>query len=75
MEVAGVGPIIGYSVGMIGSERIIFLHCYTREEEQDRWLPVFETLVNGFTYDPGYEFVPGAGGFWRNVLGGTRAGR
>jgi len=70
-HVEGIGPVICHNIGMVGSERIVFLCCYTKEMEESKWLPAFEAIAQGFRFNPGYDFVPHAGGLHGQIFGDT----
>jgi hypothetical protein len=55
-SVPGVGTVQAISTGHVGSERIVFLHCYADERDFSDWLPTFELLNDSFQFDEGYEF-------------------
>jgi hypothetical protein len=55
----GIGKIKGLSIGQLGSQEIVFLHCYAKDAEFDKYLPVFQSMADSFKFDPGYEFKPG----------------
>jgi len=57
-EVAGVGRVRGMSVGAIGSQGIVFLHCYAKEADFPKYLPTFNEIIDSFQYDPGFTFTP-----------------
>jgi hypothetical protein len=61
MEVAGVGKVRSLSVGALGSEHVVFIHCYAPENEIEERSPVFNQIVDSFTFEPGYEFKPDSG--------------
>jgi hypothetical protein len=60
MDVMGVGPIAGHSIGILGKEGILFLHCYAKSSDLDNQLPTFNAIADSFQYDKGYEFNPRA---------------
>ncbi len=67
MDVAGVGKVQGFTIGHIGSEGVVFLHCYAPEKDVAALLPTYDRLSESFRFDPGYTFTPGPG-FWGKVL-------
>ncbi len=71
-NVPGVGKMQGLSVGFIGSQDIVFLHCYALDSEFDKYLPVFQGLFDTFKFDNGYEFKPGPGS--SSILGNAGGG-
>jgi hypothetical protein len=71
MNVAGEGPVQGLSVGHLGKDGLVFLHCYATAPEFERWLPTFNQLNDSFRYDAGYTFTPGSGSIWRKIGGGA----
>jgi hypothetical protein len=78
MDVALVGRVNGLSVGTLGKDGVVFLHCYAKGADFDRLLPTFNTMVDNFHYDPGYDFVPGKPGAvafdFKGALGGGVSG-
>jgi hypothetical protein len=58
MELVGVGKVQAIGFGFIGAKGIVFLHCYDRQADFERSLPVFLALADSFQYQPGYEFTP-----------------
>jgi hypothetical protein len=60
MELAGVGKVQAIAFGFIGAKGIVFLHCYDRQADFERSLPVFLAVADSFQYQPGYEFTPAA---------------
>jgi hypothetical protein len=79
MDVSGVGKVQGLSVGTIGAEGIVYLHCYARESDFERDLPAFDSIADSFQYDPGFAFTPGTLAIswwlsWMPNLGGTLIG-
>jgi hypothetical protein len=69
MDVGGVGKVQGLSVGHIGKENIISLHCYALDKDFDRYQNVFTEMNNSFQFDEGHEFTP-APGVSLNLPGG-----
>jgi hypothetical protein len=57
MDVALLGKVQALSIGHLGAEGILSLHCYARAADFQKFLPVFEQLNEGFQYDAGYEFT------------------
>jgi hypothetical protein len=75
MDVVGVGRVVGFSVGHLGSDRMVLLHAYATEKEFPQQLPAFERINEAFRYDAGHEFTPGGGGgFWGGVANGAGRG-
>jgi hypothetical protein len=87
MDVALFGRINGLSVGTLGKDGVVFLHCYARDADFNRLLPTFNALADTFHYDAGYEFVPGqawtpsfdfkgglGGGATGGIIGGAAGG-
>lgn len=61
MDVPGIGKVKGLSVGFIGANGIINVHCYAPEADFDRQLPPFHALLESFQFDSGYTFTPRGG--------------
>lgn len=55
---AGGMTAAGYSVGVIGRDGIVLLHCYTLHSELRQWLPTFHAVADSVRFDPGYQFDP-----------------
>jgi hypothetical protein len=62
LDVATIGTAQCLSVGHIGSEGIVFVHCYAQDKSFANCLRTFNDLNDGFEYDEGYNFKPGQGG-------------
>ena len=45
------------SVGHIGSQNVVFVHCYAMQQDFSNWLPTFELLNDSFQYDDDYRFT------------------
>jgi hypothetical protein len=58
MDVAGVGTVQGVSVGHLGSDAMVTLHCYALDADFEHYLPLFTQMNNSFQFDEGYEFKP-----------------
>jgi hypothetical protein len=58
LDVGGMGKVQGISVGHIGKEHIVSLHCYALDKDFDRYLNVFTEMNNSFQFDEGQEFKP-----------------
>jgi hypothetical protein len=71
MDLPGIGTAQCLSVGHIGSEGIIFVHCYAKDNAFASSLRSFNDLNDGFEYDQGYTFKPSQGG---GALGGGLRG-
>jgi hypothetical protein len=82
MDVIGVGKIQAVSLGHIGSEGVVFLHCYALKQAFDKHMPDFENIDDGFQFDEGYTFKPSAsepkwvfsGGLVGGIVGAVVAG-
>jgi hypothetical protein len=75
MDVLGVGRIQGLSVGFLGANDMVYLHCYAREADFPKYLPTFDALLESFRFDPGYAFVPQSNDpFWRGIGSGALVG-
>jgi hypothetical protein len=57
MDVTGVGTIQAFSVGHIGSEGVVFVHCYALANEFSAWVNTFDRINDSFAFDEGFEFV------------------
>jgi hypothetical protein len=72
-EVCGVGKAQALTTCHLGSECVVALHCYAKEEFFERHMPTFTDLNNSFFFDDGYDFVaakesPRAGINWMPFL-------
>lgn len=54
----GDGVIQGLSVGMLGRDGIVFLHCYARQDRFARTVPLFEVFADSFRFEPGRAYEP-----------------
>jgi hypothetical protein len=79
-EVFGVGTAEALSTCHLGSECVVGLHCYAKEEFFEHHMATFTDLNNSFFFDDGYDFVatketPSAGVNWvpYAVFGGVTA--
>lgn len=70
---AGSDTLRGLAIGFLGSDRMISINCYQMAGEFDQTLPQFQAIIDGFSWQPGREFVPGNGssGIWGNVIRGA----
>ncbi len=68
MEVFGIDKVQILGVGMIGSKGIVFFYYYAQKESFQQYLPIFNTMIDSFQYDPGYTFVPKSSSFWGNAF-------
>jgi hypothetical protein len=64
------GPVEGLSVGMIGAQGIVFLHCYAPKSSFAEWTPTFNKIVESFQFEPRHTFVPRSGWSFLNGVGG-----
>jgi hypothetical protein len=60
-SVANVGVVKGVSMGHLGKDNIVFIHCYAKAEEFDSSVPTFTHINEWFSFDRGYDFKPGKG--------------
>jgi hypothetical protein len=58
LDVGSAGKVQGLSVGHIGKEHIISLHCYALDRDFDRYQNLFTEMNNSFQFDEGHEFTP-----------------
>ena len=58
MEVAGIGKVRGISVGWLGKNGLMNIHCYALADEFDKWAPTFEKITDSLRFDDGYKFEP-----------------
>lgn len=74
-DVAGIGKVQGITVGFLGKDGSLWLHCYDRDSSASATLPTFEKILDSFRYEPGYAFQPGSSA-WRSpaVLGAAAGG-
>src|SRR5205085_7844703 len=57
-SVPGEGAVHGLSIGMLGKDGIVFLHCYAREERFSKTVPVFEVFADSFQFARGKAYDP-----------------
>src|SRR5262249_36730037 len=57
-SVVGDGVVHGLSIGMLGKEGVVFLHCYAKQERFARMLPVFEVFADSFEFAAGKDYDP-----------------
>jgi len=57
-SVAGDGTVQGLSVGMLGKDGIIFLHCYAKQDKFARSMALFEVFADSFQFVKGKEYNP-----------------
>jgi hypothetical protein len=62
-----LGKLQAFSVGYIGKEGILFLHCYDKALTYNATVGNFQAMVDSFEFEPGYAFEPGSG---RKGIGG-----
>lgn len=58
VSVPGDGMVQGLSIGMLGRDGIVFLHCYSRLDRFPRTVPLFEVFVDSFHFSPGQGYDP-----------------
>ena len=61
MNAAEVGKIQEVTVGHLGAEGIVYLHCYALDQDFDNRLSDFVKINDAFQFDAGYAFLPGTG--------------
>jgi hypothetical protein len=59
--VPGVGTVKGLSMGHLGRDNIVFIHCYAKAEDYDACAPTFRRINEWFSFDRGYDFKQGSG--------------
>jgi hypothetical protein len=57
-SVAGEGTVHGLSIGMLGKDGVIFLHCYAKADKFARSVPLFEVFTDSFQFVKGKEYNP-----------------
>jgi hypothetical protein len=57
-SVPGEGVVHGLSIGMLGKQGVVFLHCYAKEDKFTRTVPVFEVMADSFRFDAGKAYDP-----------------
>ena len=60
-SVANIGVVKGVSMGHLGKDNIVFIHCYATAKEFDSSVPTFTHINEWFSFDRGYDFKPGKG--------------
>lgn len=75
----GVGTAKGLSIGHLGKDNIVFIHCYQKAEDFENSLPTFMHINDWFSFDNGYDFKPGTGSvslfsWWKVGRGGLIGG-
>jgi hypothetical protein len=56
--VRGEGTVQALSVGMLGKNGIVFLHCYATDDKFTRTVPLFEVFADSFKFAPGHAYDP-----------------
>ena len=56
MTTADVGNLAMYTVGLLGTEGIVWLHAYARPEDAAAAWPLIDGVADSFRWDDGYEF-------------------
>jgi hypothetical protein len=64
VDVNGIGTMQAMSVGHIGSEGVIFVHCYALDRDFGAWATTFDRINDSFCFDEGYEFKEGVHSGW-----------
>lgn len=57
-DVVNVGKVNGLSVLFLGKQGATSLHFYAVSSEYSRWLPVFNSIIDSFSYETAYEYDP-----------------
>jgi hypothetical protein len=52
------GQLEVLSVGMIGAEGIVFLHCCAPKNSFDGAMPIFDKILESFSFEPGHTYEP-----------------
>jgi hypothetical protein len=52
------GKVQGITQGHLGSEGIVYIHCYALERDFEKYLPTFHRINDSVRFDDGYSFVP-----------------
>jgi len=60
-SVQGVGAAKGLSMGHLGKNHVVFIHCYSKAEDFEACLQTFKNINDWFSFDRGYDFKPGTG--------------
>lgn len=55
-DVKEVGTITGLSVMFLGKHSMVQLNFYSEKSEYKKFLPVFNFIIDSFSYDKGYEY-------------------
>jgi hypothetical protein len=58
MDVAGMGKVQGLSIGHLGANAIVSLHCYGLDRDFNRNLHAFTEMNKSFHFDQGHDFKP-----------------
>jgi hypothetical protein len=72
--VNGVGATKGLSMGHLGRDNIVFIHCYAKANEFNDCLASFTRINDWFSFDRGYDFKPGTGSIGFLSWGGAGRG-
>jgi hypothetical protein len=59
-EIAGVGPVRGIMVGLVGSHGLVQINCYARASQFEAAMPAFQEWIDGLRIEDGYEWHPGS---------------
>ena len=57
-SVPGDGLVQGLSIGILGKQGVVFLHCYAKDEKFRRTAPLFEYFADTFKWEAGKEYNP-----------------
>lgn len=52
----GIGPVRALTVSAPGSQGLVQMHFYALASDYDRQLPVFEALLDSFSFEAGHEY-------------------
>lgn len=57
MDNINMDSIKGLTVMFLGKESITYLHFYSKSDDYNKWLPVFNSVIDSFQYDNGYKYT------------------
>lgn len=69
----GDGVVHGLSIGMLGRDGIVFLHCYARQDRFARTVPLFEVFADSFQFNPDRAYDPSLATI--TTMSGSSSGR
>ncbi|OGN08411.1 MAG: hypothetical protein A2750_02560 [Candidatus Yanofskybacteria bacterium RIFCSPHIGHO2_01_FULL_45_42] len=58
LDVANVGKVNGLIAMFLGKQGITQLNFYAVSSEYSRWLPIFNSMIDSFKFDPAYAYDP-----------------